>query len=145
MAQIVKYNLLGYSLLRHSCDYIIRYYTTTFGLIISLYRSPSPYILPYILPWAARPLRLSRNEGQRGARWREAAAWRAVTPCRRRSRPVAVRQQCSGCEEARRSRACHRTARRGVRSYFRQTDARMHEFSKNSVFTVGQKIWLCFS
>ena len=23
--------------------------------------------------------------------------------------------------------------------------ARMHEFSKNSVFTVGQKIWLCFS
>ena len=56
MAQIVKYNLLGYSLLRHLCDYIVRYYTTTFGLVISLYRSPSPYILPYILgpKWAER-------------------------------------------------------------------------------------------
>ena len=32
MAQIMKYNLLGYSFLGHLCDYIVRYYTTTFGL-----------------------------------------------------------------------------------------------------------------
>ena len=34
MAQIVTYNLLGYSLHPHSCDYIIRYYTTNFGLVL---------------------------------------------------------------------------------------------------------------
>ena len=34
MAQIVTYNLLGYSLHPHSCDYIFRYYTTNFGLVL---------------------------------------------------------------------------------------------------------------